>query len=92
MIVLLRWLQYTSVKRDCGSPASVLAMMDRIGVMPEPAANPTRWRAPATRGLKRPSGGITSSVTPARKLSTAQRENSPPSIGLMPTSISPAAS
>ena len=91
MIVLLRWLQYTSVKPESGSPASVVAMIDRMGVMPDPAAKPTRWRAPSTRGLKRPSGGITSITLPGCSACTAQRENSPPSIGLMPTSISPEA-
>jgi hypothetical protein len=43
----------------------VLAAIDRMGVMPEPAAKPTRWMARFFLTTKRPSGGITWSVSPA---------------------------
>jgi hypothetical protein len=39
--------------------------------------------------VKRPSGGITSSVSPALSCVAAQLENTPPSTGRMPTSSSP---
>ena len=68
--------------------SSVLAMIDRMGVMPEPAAKPTRCSARGLRMVKRPSGGITARVSPGRSWVAAQLENMPPSIGRMPTSSS----
>ena len=65
-------------------------MMDNTGVMPEPAANATRCLASGRREVKRPSGGMASTVLPGRRCASAQRENTPPATGLMPTSISAA--
>ena len=58
--------------------------------MPEPAAKPTRWMARCFLTVKRPSGGITSSLVPAFRVCAAQLENRPPSTGRMPISSSPA--
>ncbi len=68
--------------------SSVLATMLRMGVMPEPAAKPTRCSARGFLIVHRPSGGITASVSPALSCVVAQLENRPPSIGRMPTSSS----
>lgn len=56
--------------------------------MPEPAAKPTRCKALGRVETKRPSGGITARVSPALSSCAAQLENTPPSIGRMPTSSS----
>ena len=57
--------------------------------MPEPAAKPTRWIARGLWMVKRPSGGITRSVSPDRSCVAAQLENTPPSTGRMPSVTSP---
>ncbi len=58
--------------------------------MPEPAAKPTRWMARCFLTTKRPSGGMTSSVSPAFSDCAAQLEKTPPATGRMPISSSPA--
>ena len=60
-----------------------------MGVMPEPAAKPTRCRARGLCTVKRPSGGITDSVSPALSAVAAQLENTPFSTGRMPSVSSP---
>ena len=84
--LLMRRLPYTSVNFAVSLSSIVLAMMLRIGVMPDPAAKPTRCSARGFLMTKRPSGGITASVSPAFSCVAAQLENRPPSIGRMPTS------
>ena len=56
---------------------------------PEPAAKATRCLASGRRGVKRPSGGMTSTTVPGRHCASAQRENTPPATGLIAKSISP---
>jgi hypothetical protein len=64
-------------------------MIERMGVIPEPAAKPTRCSARGRFEVKRPSGGITASVSPDFSRVAAQFEKTPPSIGRMPISNSP---
>jgi len=85
----MRRLPKTSVNLLSADSSSVLAMMDRMGVMPEPAAKPTRCRARGLCTVKRPSGGITRSASPAFSSVAAQFENTPPSTGRMPSVSSP---
>ena len=86
--LLMRRLPYTRVNLALSDSSMVLAMMLRMGVMPEPAAKPTRCSARGFLMVKRPSGGITASLSPAFNCVAAQFENTPPSMGRMPTSSS----
>ena len=60
-----------------------------MGVMPEPAAKPTRWMARGRRTTKRPSGGMQASTVPTCNWVLAQVENRPPGTWRTPTSMSP---
>jgi hypothetical protein len=74
---------------DSGCSSSVLAAIDRMGVMPEPAAKPTRWMARCFLTTKRPSGGITWIVAGLEGLGRPVGEQAA-STGRMPISSSPA--
>ncbi len=65
--------------------------MDSTGVMPEPAAKASRVRPePGSIGTpKRPSGVITSIMSPTPRLVLAQPENRPPGWCLIATRKSP---
>src|SRR6478609_4315810 len=79
------------VKRDCGSRASTVFMIDRIGVMPLPPTMPTCWRfACGSIGTKkRPCGAITLMVSPGCSFSLIQFEKVPPLTLRTPTRSSP---
>ncbi len=60
-----------------GCAASTVEAIERTGVIPEPAAI-RAWCSPGRgSGVKRPSGGPTSSSAPAASRSTSHSENSP---------------
>ena len=62
-------------------------MIERIGVMPEPAARATylRWAAGSGTTVKRPAGVITSSSSPIRRPPSTPSLNEPPGSFLTPT-------
>jgi hypothetical protein len=79
------------VKRECGSRASTVFMIERMGVMPLPPAMPTWWRLDAgSMGTKkRPCGAMTLMLSPGRTRSLIQLEKAPPLTRRTPTRSSP---
>ena len=93
MVLAAVRLPYSSVQRACGSRASTVFSIDRIGVMPLPPATASTWCGRrCSAAPNRPCGGITSSTSPTFRCPCSQVVKAPPGTRRTPTrSGSPAA-
>jgi hypothetical protein len=73
-------LPKTRVTRESGSRPRAEPMSESTGVIPEPAAKATWWRASSGRAgqVKVPRGGITSSSSPTSSCSVRYVDIRPP--------------